>query len=377
MIDIHALLKLMVDHGASDLFLSCDAAPHLKIEGITRPVNSPPLKRGEVKTIAYSIMTERQSAAFEESFEGNLSLSVDGVGRFRVNVYFQRGEVGMVVRYIKSKIPTFESLGLPLQCAKLAMLKRGLVLFVGSAGSGKSTSLAAMVGYRAANADGHILTIEDPIEFLFTHGKSVVDQREVGIDTHTFGDALRNAMREAPDVIVVGEIRDQETAKHAIAYSETGHLCLATMHANNANEAIERIINFFPAEAHHQLFMDLSLNLKGVVSQRLIPAKDGKLALATEMMQLSAYVADLIHKGRIDEVKDAMSKGTEAGMHTFDQSLFALYKAGRITLEQALNNADSHTDLALRVRLSEHHSAAEAPSGLSVATIDPHHHGRK
>lgn len=359
MTDIHALLKLMVDHGASDLFLTCGAAPHIKIEGVTRPVNSPPLARGEVKTVAYSIMSERQRAAFEDTFESNLSLSVDDVGRFRINVYFQRGEVAMVVRYIKSKIPSFESLGLPQQCAKLAMLKRGLVLLVGSAGSGKSTSMAAMVGYRANHADGHILTIEDPIEFLFSHGRALVDQREVGIDTHTFGDALRNAMREAPNVIVVGEIRDLETAKHAIAYSETGHLCIATLHANNANEAIERIINFFPEQAHKQLFMDLSLNLKGVVSQRLVPATDGKQALATEVMLLSGYVADLIHKGRIDEIKDAMSKGGEVGMHTFDQSLFALYKAGRLSLESALANADSHTDLALRIRLSEHHPAAE------------------
>lgn len=370
MTDIHALLKLMVDHGASDLFLTCDAAPHIKIEGVTRPVNGPALKRGEAKAIAYSIMSERQRAAFEETFEANLSLSVDDVGRFRVNVFFQRGEAAMVVRYIKSKIPSFESLGLPVQCAKLAMLKRGLVLLVGSAGSGKSTSMAAMVGYRAANADGHILTIEDPIEFLFSHGRALVDQREVGIDTHTFGDALRNAMREAPDVIVVGEIRDQETAKHAIAYSETGHLCIATLHANNANEAIERIINFFPDQAHRQLFMDLSLNLKGVVSQRLMPATDGKLAVATEVMLLSGYVADLIHKGRVDELKDAMAKGGEVGMHTFDQSLFALYKAGRINLETALAHADSHTDLALRIRLSEHHTSADG-SMLSVQTADP------
>lgn len=376
MTDIHALLKLMVDHGASDLFLTYGAAPHIKIEGVTRPVNGPLLGRGEVKSVAYSIMSERQRATFEETFESNLSLSVDGVGRFRVNVYFQRGDVAMVVRYIKSKIPTFESLGLPQQCATLAMLKRGLVLLVGSAGSGKSTSMAAMVGYRADHADGHILTIEDPIEFLFGHGRALVEQREVGIDTRTFGDALRNAMREAPDVIVVGEIRDLETAKHAIAYSETGHLCIATLHANNANEAIERIINFFPDQAHKQLFMDLSLNLKGVVSQRLVPALDGKLALATEVMLLSGYVADLIHKGRVDEIKEAMTKGAEIGMHSFDQSLYSLYKTGRISLDSALTNADSRTDLALRIRLSEHHPAAEAYSltvqGAEAARVGKH-----
>ena len=359
--DIHALLKLMTDHGASDLFLTCGAPPHMKIEGVTRPVKVPPLKRGEVKTMAYSVMTERQMASFEETLESNLSLSVDDVGRFRLNVFFQRGEVALVARFIKSRIPSFETLGLPAQCARLAMLKRGLVLVVGSAGSGKSTTMAAMVGHRSTHADGHILTIEDPIEFLFTHGRALVDQREVGIDTRTFGDALRNAMREAPDLIVVGEIRDQETAKHAIAYAETGHLCMATLHANNANEAIERIINFFPEQAHRQVYLDLSLNLKGVMSQRLVPALDGKLALATEVLLLTGFVADLIHKQKVDEIKEAMTKGNEVGMHTFDQSLFQLYKSGRISLEQALNNADSHTDLALRIRLSERHTAAEAP----------------
>jgi twitching motility protein PilU len=367
MADIHALLKLMADQGASDLFLTVGAAPHIKIEGVTRPVNIPALKRGEVKALAYSIMTERQTALFEDTLESNLSFSLDGVGRFRVNAYFQRGEVAVVVRLLKSHIPSFEQLGLPPECAQLAMLKRGLVLFVGSAGSGKSTSLAAMIGHRAAYADGHILTIEDPIEFLFPHSKAIVDQREVSIDTKSFGDALRNAMREAPDVIVIGEIRDQETAKHAIAYAETGHLCMSTMHANNANQAIERIINFFPDQAHKQLLMDLSLNLKGVISQRLIPATDEKLALATETLLLSPYVSDLIQKGRVDEIKEVMGKSTEIGMHTFDQSLFDLYKHGRITLDVALKNADSHTDLALRIRLSDHHSPANAPL-LTVRT---------
>lgn len=367
MTDIHSLLKLMTDHGASDLFLTCGTPPHVKVEGITRPVKVPPLARGEVKTMAYSVMTERQIASFEESFESNLSLSVDDVGRFRLNVFYQRGEVALVARFIKSKIPTFEALGLPSQCAKLAMLKRGLVLVVGAAGSGKSTSMAAMIGYRAEHADGHILTIEDPIEFLFSHSRAIVNQREVGIDTHSFGEALRNAMREAPDLIVVGEIRDVETAKHAIAYAETGHLCLATLHANNANEAIERIINFFPEQAHRQLFLDLSLNLKGVISQRLVPAIDGKLALATEVLLLTGYIADLIHKRKVDEIKDAMTKGNEVGMHTFDQSLYTLFKAGRITLEQALGNADSHTDLALRIRLSERKSG----SGGAPLSVQP------
>lgn len=374
--DIHALLKLMVDRGASDLFLTCGTPPHVKIEGMTHSVNLPLLKPGEAKEMAYSIMTERQSATFEETMECNLSFSIEGVGRFRVNVYYQRGEVALVARLIKSAIPTFEKLGLPAACANLAMLKRGLVLFVGAAGSGKSTSLAAMIGYRSEHADGHILTVEDPIEFLFPHKVSMVDQREVAIDTKTFGDALRNAMRQAPDVIMIGEIRDEETARHAIAYAETGHLCVSTLHANNANQSIERIVNFFPEQAHKQLFMDLSLNLKGVVSQRLIPAIDGKLALAAEVLLLTPYVSDLIQKGRVDDIKEAMSKGNEVGMHTFDQSLYALYKADRISLENALRHADSHTDLALRIRLSEHHSVSEAPD-LTVDEITVRHHTRK
>jgi twitching motility protein PilU len=326
--------------------------------------------------MAYSIMTDRQRAAFEETMESNLSLSVEGVGRYRVNVYFQRGEVAVVIRLIKSVIPTFAQLGLPAPCANLAMLKRGLALVVGAAGSGKSTSLAAMIGHRSMHADGHILTIEDPIEFLFPHRLSLVDQREVSIDTRSFGDALRNAMREAPDVIMIGEIRDEETAKHAIAYAETGHLCVSTMHANNANQATERIINFFPEQAHRQIYMDLSLNLKGVVSQRLLPATDGKLALATEVLLLTPYVADLIQRGRIDEIKEAMSKGNDVGMHTFDQSLYELYTAGRISLENALRFADSQTDLALRIRLSVHRSADEA-SSLTVEDIPRVHHSRK
>lgn len=374
--DLHALMKLMADKGASDLFLTCDAPPHIKIDGVTHPVKAPVIQPGEVKQMAYSIMTERQTADFEETLEANLSFSAQGLGRFRVNVYYQRGEVALVARLIKSEIPTFEQLGLPEACRDLAMLKRGLVLFVGSAGSGKSTSLAAMIGYRSQNADGHILTIEDPIEFLFPHARSLVDQREVSIDTLSFGDALRNAMREAPNVIMIGEIRDQETAKHAIAYAETGHLCLSTMHANNANQAIERIINFFPEQAHRQLLMDLSLNLKGVVSQRLVPATDGKQALATEVMILSAYVSELIQKGRVDEIKDAMNKGGVAGMHTFDQTLFDLYQADRISLEDALHHADSHTDLALRIRLSGKHAYTDLPN-LEVSDMDRHHLTRK
>ncbi len=353
MTDIHALMKLMADKGASDLFLTCGTAPHIKVDGVTHPVKSPPLIAGETRQLAYEIMTDRQKALFEETLEANLSFSKPGLGRFRVNVFYQRGEVAVVARLIKSEIPPMDELRLPTACVDLVMLKRGLVLVVGSAGSGKSTTLAAMICHRSEHADGHILTIEDPIEFLFEHKKSVVNQREVTIDTRSFSEALRNAMREAPDVIMIGEIRDPETAKHAIAYAETGHLCLATMHANNANQAIERILNFFPEEAHSQILMDLSMNLKGVISQRLIPARDKTRALATEIMLLTPHISDLIQKGRIDEVRHAIDAGADQGMHTFDQVLFNLYSDGIISLENALQNADSHTDLSLRIRLSE------------------------
>jgi twitching motility protein PilU len=360
--NLQQVLKLMIDRGASDVFLTCGATPRIKIEGATHSVNAPVLKRGEVREMAYSIMSERQKATFEETLEANLSYSFGQAGRFRVNVFHQRGEIGMVIRQIKSDIRTFEQLGLPPQCAGFAMLKRGLVLFVGAAGAGKSTSLASMIAYRAANGDGHILTIEDPIEFLFRHNRALVDQREVSVDTHSFGDALRNAMREAPDVIMIGEIRDQETAKHAIAYAETGHLCLSTLHATNADQAIDRLVNFFPQAAQKQILMDLSLNLKAVISQRLIPSADGKAALATEVMVGTMHISDLIREGRVEALKEAMNKGRESGMYTFDQSLFELYSAGRITAEEALRNADSRTDLGLRIRLSTPRTVADAPN---------------
>ena len=285
--------------------------------------------------------------------EGNLAISISGLGRFRVNVFRQRGDVAMVIRYIKGQIPSLEELNLPITLKQLIMEPRGLVLVVGSTGSGKSTTLASMVNYRNENATGHILTIEDPVEFLHTHKKSVVDQREVGLDTLSYEVALKNAMREAPDVILIGEIRDRHTMQHAIAYAETGHLCLSTLHANNANQALDRIVNFFPDSAHHQLYMDLSLNLKAVISQRLIKSKDGKRVPAVEIMLLSTFVAELIQKGDIHAVKEAMEHGNERGMQTFDQALYKLYREGRITQEEALANADSRNNLSLRMRLDE------------------------
>jgi twitching motility protein PilU len=360
-LELFDLLRAMVEAEASDLFLSVGAPPSLKLHGSVHPLPLAPMRAGQVKELAYSIMNERQTRQFEQALECNLAISAEGIGRFRVNVFMQRGEVGMVVRYIKSRIPTVAELNLPPLLETLISAKRGLVLVVGAAGSGKSTTLAAMLDYRNALSGGHILTIEDPIEYLHEHRKCIVDQREVGIDTHTFGDALRNALREAPDIIAIGEIRDRETMQHAIAYAETGHLCVATLHANNANQALERAINFFPEDAHRQLYMDLSLNLKAVVSQRLVPGLAGGLVPAVEVMLNTPFIADLMQRGRIDEIKPAIAKSTELGMRTFDQSLYDLYMDHKISLEDALRNADSRTDLALRVRLSIGKKAGDAP----------------
>lgn len=358
---ISAYLKLMVEKGASDLFLSPGSPPYMRIDGAAHMLCEQKLASGEVKPLAYEIMSEQQRTLFEAELESNFACAVEGVGRFRVNVYHTRGEVAVVARHIKLTIPSFADLGLPADVADIVMQKRGLILVVGGAGSGKSTSLAAMVDYRADRADEHVLTIEDPIEYLFPQRRSLIDQREVGIDTLSFGDALRNAMRESPDVIMIGEIRDMETAHHAIAYAEAGHLCLSTMHANNANQAIDRLINFFPESAHRQLLLDLSLNLEGVVSQRLIPAIDGKRVLAVEVMRRTAYISEMIREGHLNEIKREMEKGNEPGIKTFDQSLFALYAAGRISREVALDNADSRTDLSLKMRLSE-----QQPSGVGT-----------
>jgi twitching motility protein PilU len=360
-LDLVPYLKLMVDKQASDLFLSVGAPPNLKLEGLTYPLGHDHLRPGAVKALAYSIMNERQIREFEGRMEANLGLSVEGIGRFRVNVFVQKGETSMVIRYIKARIPGVAQLNLPPVLERLALEKRGLVLLVGAAGSGKSTTMASLVDYRNSHTRGHILTIEDPIEFLHEHKESVVDQREVGIDTLSYEEALKNAMREAPDVIVIGEIRDRTTMQHAIAYAETGHLCISTLHANNSNQAVERILNFFPEDARRQLLLDLSLNLKGVVSQRLVPGLAAKLVPAVEVLLWSPYVADLIQKGRVDEVKAAMAKSNDLGMQTFDQSLFDLYLAGKISLDEALRNADSRTDLAVRVRLSKERSSADAP----------------
>ncbi|HIP52747.1 MAG TPA: PilT/PilU family type 4a pilus ATPase [Chromatiales bacterium] len=359
--DIVPYLKLMVQKNASDLFFSTGAPVNIKAEGHTLPVGETPLQQGQVRKLAYSIMNDAQIKEFEATYEANLAISIQGLGRFRVNVFKQRGEAAMVVRYIKGNIPAIEELHLPPILKDLIMEPRGLILVVGSTGSGKSTTLASMINHRNENTTGHILTIEDPLEFMHTHKKSVVDQREVGIDTLSYEAALKNAMREAPDVILIGEIRDVNTMQHAIAYAETGHLCLSTLHANNANQALDRIINFFPDTAHHQLYTDLSLNLKAVISQRLVKAKDGGRVPAVEVLLLSTYVSELIQKGDIHAIKKAMEQGNERGMQTFDQALYDLYKEERITLEEALRNADSRNNLALKIRLAES-GQVEAPS---------------
>jgi twitching motility protein PilU len=349
--DITAYLKAMVDHDASDLFFSVGAPVNIKIEGHTKNIGDKPLSSQDARTLAYSIMNDEQVSSFEGNLELNMAISMSDLGRFRVNVYRQRGEIAMVIRYIKNKIPSIESLGLPVILKKIIMEKQGLILVVGSTGSGKSTTLASMIDYRNENKHGHILTIEDPIEFVHEHKKSVVDQREVGLDTRSYGEALKNALREAPDVIVIGEIRDRETMRHALHFAETGHICLSTLHANNANQTLERVINFFPDTAHHGLLMDLSQHLKAIISQRLIPGINVKRVPAVEIMLNTPYIAELIEDARIDEIKDAMLKAELDGMQTFDSSLYTLYKESKISMEDALKNADSHNNLRLRLRL--------------------------
>jgi twitching motility protein PilU len=351
-IDITPVLKFMTENGGSDLFFSTMAPIHISVEGETSPINNQVMAPGMIKELAYSLMSESQTQEFESTLECNFAISKKDVGRFRVNIFRQRGEVGMVIRHIKTEIPNFETLGLPLILRDLIMRKRGLMLVVGATGSGKSTTLASMIDYRNENHHGHIVTIEDPIEFVYTHKKSVVDQREVGIDTHSFDNALKNAMRQAPNVILIGEIRDMEGMKQALAYAETGHLCLATLHANNANQALERIISFFPPEAKNGLLLGVSINLVGIISQRLIPGKVLKRVAAVEVMINTPYVAELIQKQKLGDMKDIMADSNDIGMNTFDQALFRLFANGKITEEDALANADSRNDLSLKMRFA-------------------------
>ncbi len=357
-------LKLMVKYEASDLYFTVGAPVSAKIHGILKPLEKTTQPAGQVKELAYSLMSEEQIALFEIKPEMNLAHSESGLGRFRVNIFKQRNQVAMVIRHIKTRIPSSEELGLPPILKKIIMQKRGLVLFVGGTGSGKSTSLAALIDYRNANTAGHIITIEDPIEFIHNHKKSIVNQREVGLDTDSYEDALVNTLRQAPDVILIGEIRDRETMEHAIAFAETGHLAISTLHANNANQALDRIINFFPDDRRSQLLMDLSLNVRAFISQRLIPTVDGKRTVAVEVMLGTPLIQDLILKGEIHTIKEIMEKSSNLGMQTFDQALFKLYKDGQISLEEALRNADSQNNLRLKISLSE--GKTEVDPGLKV-----------
>ena len=346
-------LKAMVDKQASDLFFVTAAPPNMKVQGTTSAISKKAFDSGQVKQLAYSLLSDEQIRDFEINRELNLGFTLAGVGRFRVNIYVQRSEVSMVIRYIKWDIPSIDDLGLPQVLKKIVMNKTGMVLVVGSTGSGKSTTLASMIDYRNKLEGGHILTIEDPIEFVFRHEKSVVSQREVGIDTLSYENALREALREAPEVIMIGEARDASTMKAAITFADTGHLCMTTLHAVNANQAMDRIMNMFPTDMRNQLLMDLSLNLKAVISQRLVPGMKGKLACAVEVLVNSPYISDLLREGNFNAIKEIMEKGETAGMQTFDQSLYKLYKSDQITIKSALAHADSSTNLEWRLNFGD------------------------
>jgi twitching motility protein PilU len=349
---IYDLLRALVARRGSDLFITAGFPPAMKVDSKMTPVSQQALTQQHTAMLVRSIMNDRQAAEFEATKECNFAIHPAGIGRFRVNCFVQQGAVGAVLRVITTTIPNFEDLKLPPVLKDVAMTKRGLVLFVGGTGSGKSTSLAAMIGYRNENSHGHIITIEDPVEFVHPHKNCMITQREVGVDTDSWEAALKNTLRQAPDVILIGEIRDREVMEHAIAFAETGHLCLGTLHANNSNQAMDRIINFFPEERRQQLLMDLSLNLKAVISQRLIPLREGKgRAAAVEVMLNSPLISDLIFKGEVHEIKEIMKKSRELGMQTFDQSLFDLYEAGRISYEDALRFADSTNEVRLAIKL--------------------------
>ncbi|KQQ33723.1 type IV pili twitching motility protein PilT [Duganella sp. Leaf126] len=356
------LLRHMLAKKGSDLFITAGFPPAMKIDGKMTPVSQQALTPAHTLDLARSIMNDKQAAGFEQTKEANFAISPADLGRFRVSAFVQMGCVGMVLRTITSAIPVLDNLGLPPVLKDIVMAKRGLVIMVGATGSGKSTTLAAMVGYRNENSYGHIITIEDPVEFVHPHKHCIVTQREVGVDTDDWETALKNTLRQAPDVIQIGEIRDRDTMDHAIAFAETGHLCLATLHANSANQALDRIINFFPEERRQQLLMDLSLNLKGLVSQRLVPRKDGPgRAVAIEILLNTPLISDLIFKGQVHDIKELMKKSRELGMQTFDQSLFDLYEAGQITYEDALRNADSVNDLRLAIKLESKTAPDQAP----------------
>ncbi len=368
---MHELLKIVIDQKASDLFITVDFPPAIKVDGQVTPVSRQALNAAHTMALARAVMNDKQSAEFESHKELNFAINPPGIGRFRVNAFMQQAQVGMVLRLIADVIPSFESLDLPPVLRDVIMSKRGLVLFVGATGSGKSTSMASLIDYRNRNSRGHIITIEDPVEFVHHHQNCIITHREVGVDTESWHIALKNTLRQAPDVILIGEIRDRETMDYAIAFAETGHLCIATLHANNSNQAIDRIINLFPEERRQQLLMDLSLNIKAFISQRLIPNKSGKgRAPAVEILLNSPLVSELIFKGEIHEIKEVMKKSREIGMQTFDQALFELFEAEKINYEDALRNADSVNDLRLQIKLySKHSKDKDILSGLKHLSI--------
>lgn len=346
-------LQVLVKHDGSDLYLSTGAPPSAKFNGELKPLAKQTMPPGMVKKLAYELMSEEQIKEFEHKPEMNMAISEQGVGRFRVNIFKQRNEISMVIRNIKTDIPNLNDLGLPEVLKAMIMKKNGLILFVGGTGSGKSTSLAALIDYRNSNSKGHIITIEDPIEFVHNHKQSIVNQREVGVDTDTYADALKNTLRQAPDVILIGEIRDAETMEHAMAFAETGHLAISTLHANNANQALDRIINFFPEERRHQLLNDLSLNLRAFISQRLVPTVDNKRCAAIEILLGTPMVSDLIKKGEVEQIKEIMEKSENIGMQTFDNALIKLFKQGRISKDMAIKNADSENNVRLKIELGD------------------------
>ncbi|MCP9337353.1 PilT/PilU family type 4a pilus ATPase [Stutzerimonas xanthomarina] len=372
--EFEKLLRLMVEKGGSDLFITAGVPPSMKVNGKILPVNKTPMSPEMTRETVHAVMNEQQRREFTENHECNFAISARGIGRFRVSAFYQRNLAGMVLRRIETNIPTLEDLKLPEVLKKLAMTKRGLVLFVGATGTGKSTSLAAMIGYRNKNSSGHIISIEDPIEFIHQHQSCIVTQREVGIDTDSFDVALKNTLRQAPDVILIGEVRTRETMDYAVAFAETGHLCLATLHANNANQALDRIINFFPADRQQQVWMDLSLNLKAIVAQQLIPTPDGKGRRAViEVLINTPLAADLIRKGEVHELKSLMKRSTDLGMQTFDQALYNLYVQGEITYEDALAHADSSNDLRLMIKLGSETDGEHLTSvsqGLTLEVSD-------
>lgn len=348
--NIEELLKLMVEKDASDIYITVGVTPAYRVEGKTEPIPGEALKPEDTERIAFSVISEKQKAAFLEEKEANLALFYPSLGRFRVNIFYQRGSIGLVIRQIKMEILSLEDLGLPSVLKGISMTKRGLVIVVGATGSGKSTTLAAMIDHRNSNSPGHIITVEDPVEFVHNHKLSIITQREVGLDTNSFGEALKNTLRQAPDVILVGEVRDTETMEAAITFAETGHLCLATLHANNANQSLERIINFFPAERHEQIYLLLSLNLRSIISQRLIPAVDDKRVAALEILLDTPRVKDLILRKEIGLLKEAMKQGEQEGMQTFDQAIYNFYIQKKLDYETAIAYADSANDLRLRIK---------------------------